>query len=75
MSLLNILQILQIITAVLLITAILLQAKGAALGITFGGSGNVFRTKRGAEKILFWATIALAVVFFAAVLAPVFIAR
>lgn len=73
MSLLKILQILQIITAVMLVTAILLQAKGAALGMTFGGSGNVFRTKRGAEKILFWATIVLAAIFFGSVLAPVFI--
>lgn len=60
----KILDILQIITAVLMIAAILLQAKGTGLSGVFGGEGNVFRTKRGFEKILFYATIGLAVCFF-----------
>ncbi len=45
------LDIIQIILAVLLITAILLQNRGAGLGATFGGEGNIYRTKRGAERI------------------------
>ncbi len=32
--------------------------------MAFGGDGNVFRTKRGLEKGLFYATIALSVLFF-----------
>lgn len=56
--------LIQIIAAVLLILAILLQAKGTGLSGVFGGEGNVFRTKRGFEKILFYATIILSVIFF-----------
>lgn len=55
----------QIIISILLIIAILLQNKGAALGGVFGGSGAVFLTKRGIEKKLFVITIILAVLFFA----------
>ena len=55
--------IIQIVSAVLLIVAILLQQRGTGLSAAFGGEGNVYRTKRGLEKILFWATIFLAAVF------------
>ncbi len=58
------LQIIQIITAVLLTVAILLQNKGAGLSGVFGGGGEIFRTKRGMEKSLFIITIILAVIFF-----------
>ncbi|PIP18000.1 MAG: preprotein translocase subunit SecG [Parcubacteria group bacterium CG23_combo_of_CG06-09_8_20_14_all_35_9] len=64
----NIIQIIQIVVAILLITAILLQSKGAGLSATFGGEGNIYRTKRGAEKILFIATVVLAVIFLATAL-------
>lgn len=56
--------IIQITIAILLIIAILLQAKGTGLSGVFGGEGNVYRTKRGFEKILFYATIVLSVIFF-----------
>ncbi len=64
-----ILDILQIIFAVILVGSILLQSKGTGLGAAFGGGGNIYRTKRGAEKIIFYATIAAAVLFFATSLA------
>ncbi len=51
------------VSAVFLIVAILLQNRGTGLGAAFGGEGNVYRTKRGVEKMLFYATILLAVVF------------
>lgn len=54
----------QIALSVLLVTSILLQQRGSGLGAAFGGSSDVFRTKRGVEKILHYATIALAVLFF-----------
>jgi protein translocase SecG subunit len=54
----------QIVVSILLITVILLQNRGAGLSGIFGGSGAVFQTKRGIEKILFIATIVLAVLFF-----------
>lgn len=62
------LDIIQIITAVLLIIVVLLQNQGAGLGATFGGEGNIYRTKRGAEKYLFYATIVLSVAFLATAL-------
>ena len=58
-----ILKILQIIFAVLLVTTILLQQRGTGLGSAFGGEGNVFASRRGVEKLLFRATIALVIGF------------
>jgi len=59
------LKISQIVVAVLLMTAILLQSRGAGLSGVFGGGGSIYRTKRGIEKTLFISTIVLAVLFFA----------
>ena len=59
------LNIIQIILSILLITVILLQHRGTALGGAFGGEGNVYRSRRGAEKFLFYATIVLAILFVA----------
>ena len=60
-----ILNVLQIVLAILLIITILLQQRGTGLSASFGGEGNIYRTKRGAEKILFYATIVLAIAFLA----------
>lgn len=64
------LPIIQIVISVLLVGAILLQQSEAGLGGAFGGAAgsNPFRTKRGAEKVLFIATIILGVLFLAATL-------
>jgi len=59
-----IIDIIQIVAAVALITVIVLQNRGAGLGAAFGGEGNVYRTRRSLEKVLFQLTIVLAVVFF-----------
>lgn len=56
--------IIQIVLAALLIIAILLQQRGAGLSGAFGGEGSVYSTRRGAEKIIFIATIIIAVLFF-----------
>lgn len=56
----------QLVVAVLLIVAILLQQKGQALGSAFGGGGEgggFYATKRGFEKKLFWATVFLGTLF------------
>lgn len=58
------LQVIQIIVAIALIALVLLQTKGAGLGGIFGGEGGIYRTRRGVEKTLYQATIALSVVFF-----------
>lgn len=59
----TVLSIVQIASAILLITVILLQNQGAGLGAAFGGEGNVFRTKRGVERYLFIFTIILSIIF------------
>lgn len=66
MNLQTVLQIVQLISAILLIGAILLQQQGAGLGAGFGaGGGGVQSTRRGTEKMLYQATIGLSVLFFA----------
>ncbi len=58
-----------IMLSALLIGAVLLQARGAGLGAAFGGEGNVFRTKRGVERVLFRATVVISILFFGTALA------
>jgi preprotein translocase subunit SecG len=55
------LKALLIIISLLLILVILVQSKGAGLSATFGGTNEIYRTKRGADKVLHLATIILAV--------------
>ena len=57
-------QIIQIILSVTIAALLLIQAKGAGLGSIFGGSGGVYRTRRGIEKTLHQVTIGLAILFF-----------
>ena len=63
----------QVGVSVLLVAAILLQQKGVGLGSTFGGSSQIYRSRRGLEKGLFGATIALAALFISGALANLFI--
>lgn len=58
-----ILNIIQIVIAIFLITAILIQQRGTGIGGAFGGGGEVYYKKRGMEKIIFIATIVFAVLF------------
>jgi len=67
----KILNIVQIVIPILLIIAILLQQRGTGLGGAFGGSGEVYQTKRGVEKILFIATIILSIIFVLAAFANI----
>jgi len=53
----------QIVLAILLMLVILLQHRGTSLGGAFGGEGSVYRSRRGAEKFLFFATIIIAIIF------------
>lgn len=66
-----ILNIALVFLSVLLVTGILLQARGTGLSAAFGGEGNVYRTKRGMEKKIFQLTIIFAVLFFIVALADV----
>ena len=59
----KLLSIFQIFISLALIVVILLQAQGTGLGGLFGGGGEEYRSKRGVEKMLFYVTIILSVVF------------
>ena len=59
----SILFYLQIAISILLIVLIAIQQRGAALGAGFGGGGEVYSTKRGAQKKIYYATIAVATIF------------
>lgn len=64
-SVLPALPYIQIILAVLLVAAILLQRRGSSLGGAFGGDNfsSAFHKRRGAELFLFKFTIGIAVLF------------
>ena len=53
----------QIAVSIALVVIIVIQQKGAALGAGFGGGGEIYSTKRGAQKKIHYATIILATVF------------
>jgi len=60
----NFYNIIQFILAILLVAAILLQQKGTGLSGVFGGSSNIYSTKRGVDRILYLSTIVISVIFF-----------
>lgn len=60
----DILLVLQIIISGALIVVILLQVKGTGLGTAFGGSGQVYRSRKGVEKLFLYFTIFLIFLFF-----------
>lgn len=63
MQILRIINIAEIVVAVLLIVSILIQNKGAGLSSTFGGEFGGYYSKRGFEKFLVWFSIALSAIF------------
>lgn len=69
MSISTILQIVTVVSAILMVIAILLQQRGASLGAGFGGSSELYTTRRGLDKNLFEVTIFLAVTFVLSILA------
>jgi len=58
----NVMFIIQIIVSLLLVGAILVQAKGTGFGRSFGAGSSSF-TRRGLEKLIFKATFVLAGLF------------
>jgi preprotein translocase subunit SecG len=62
------------LVSVVMISVILLQAKGGGLGSAFGGDNtSIHRTRRGFEKLLFQFTIIIAFVFFGLALLASFV--
>jgi preprotein translocase subunit SecG len=62
--------IIQVLVSLLLMSLILLQSSKGGLGGAFGG-GELYRTKRGAERVVFTATIVVAFLFLIVSLANV----
>lgn len=58
----NILLIIQSIVSLLIVILIILQQRGTALGSAFGGSGEVYSTRRGMQKYFLWATVVLTII-------------
>lgn len=69
----NILLGVNIIVSIVVVVLILLQGKGAGLGSAWGGSGEMFQTRRGVEKITLQLTIAMILVFLAIALISLFV--
>lgn len=58
------LSLVQIVVALVLIVLILLQERSSGLSGVFGGGGSTpYQTRRGMEKIIFWATIVCGILF------------
>lgn len=53
----------QIIVSVLLVVLVVLQTQSSGAGSIFGSDTSVYRTRRGLEKTLYQATIAVSVIF------------
>lgn len=69
----QLLNFLMIGSATLMTVTILLQQRGASLGAGFGGSAELFTTRRGVDKNLFDTTIVLAVIFVGSLLTSLLI--
>lgn len=57
-----VIQIIHLLLAISLITLILLQSSKGGLGSAFGG-GEVYRTRRGAERVVLTATVVASALF------------
>ncbi len=56
--------IIQVVVSILLIILVLAQNKDGGLSASMGGGGQSFQSvKRGAEKVIYIATIVLATIF------------
>ena len=55
--------VIQVVAAIIMSISILLQQRGTGLGAAFGGTSNVYRTKRGIDHVLLWVTIVTVFIF------------
>lgn len=69
----EILRTITVISGIIMVLFILLQARGATLGAGFGSSGELYTTRRGIDKSLYEATIILATIFVISILAGLLI--
>ena len=69
----DILAFAQITVSILLITTILMQKGGAAMGSAFGQGDSFHTEKRGSEKAIFISTIVLGIAFVSLALLNLFL--
>ena len=70
----TLLTVVQIVSAILVVVAVLLQQSSAGIGVLGGGADDSIKnTRRGSEKFLLQATIALGVVFVGSNIVPLFL--
>lgn len=74
MNITYILQIMTVVSGLLAMVLILLQARGASLGAGFGSSGELFTTRRGIDKSLYEATIVTTIIFILSILVNLILA-
>ncbi len=69
--------LIQLVIAISLVAAILMQQRSSGLGMSFGGGGSMdggsYYTRRGFEKFLTQATTALAIAFVIVSIAQMFV--
>ena len=65
-----VINIVQLLLAILVIAAVLLQVKGTGGGL-LGGGTSTFRTRRGLEKTLFQFTVIVVILFMLVAIANV----
>jgi len=59
----KILQIVELVIAILLVVVVLIQQRGTGLGGAFGSESAAYYTRRGFEKFLYYATIVLGSIY------------
>jgi protein translocase SecG subunit len=57
------LSILATIVSIALIVVIMLQMQGTGLSSSFGGGGEMYRSRQSIDKLLVWVTVILTIVF------------
>jgi len=55
----------QIVISIALVACVLLQQRGGGIGVVGGLATQFYGTRRGLEKIIFWLTIILGILFIA----------
>lgn len=68
-----ILQVSQVVSAVIIIISILLQHRGTGIGGAFGGEDMSYRSRRGVESLLFKSTILFVAIFLVSSIAQLFV--
>ena len=67
--------IITVVSGVLMVISILVQNRGQSLGASFGGDNSSYRSKRGAELVVYNATIVFGVIFVLSIILSVLIKK